>query len=343
MIAPGKPVRISNFEVRGGYTLLELLLSLALMVLVVAGIGMAIKVYYDTLVSQQRAIEQELVGRAVLNMLANDLRAGLQYKAADVSGLENLDASQMMMAGLGGMTGGATGGTGGTGDTGGDPTGGTGGGDPTGGATGGTGDATGDTTGGTAEEETDPALEDNAWYRPSFIGLSDQFTLDVSRLPRLDQYNILTTGLDATATPSDIKRISWMVSLSPGQQSQQSLDPAGDALGGLFRREVDRAVSAYRGEPDSPDRPDEYAKLLATEVVSMQLRYFDGTDWKADWASETAGGYPLAVEIVLMIDGDRHPSSSSAAKNTAINTDNLKAYRLVVHLPVAEIIPEEDE
>lgn len=338
---------------RFGYTLLELLLSLALTVVVVAGIAQAINLYFRVLTRQQQQIEQDLVGRAVLTMMANDLRAALQYKAADVSGIENLSVTEALTAGLGSMLGGAAGGAAGgaSGDpAAGDPAAGAAGGGATGGGVVGGGATGGGATGGAAPaggeaaaEEEDPAEQDNAWYRPAFVGLPGQLTVDVSRLPRLDQYSQLTTGLEATSTPSDIKRVAWLVSLNGGAADPDSLDPVADSMGGLYRREVDRAASAYRKDPDSPSQPDEYSKLIAPEVVSMQFRYFDGTDWKTEWASEDEGGFPLAVEITLLLDSSRNAALAGKPGGlTGVDPDQVKPYRLVVNLPSAEIIPEEE-
>lgn len=332
-----------------GYTLLELLLSLALTVIVFAGIATAITVFYQALVSQQRQIEQDLLARNLMAMISNDLRAGLQYKAADVAGIENLAVSEALMGGLAGGGGAATGGgSGGTDDGGGSGTGQGSGGQGTGGQGSGgqgTGGASGMGGSGEESEEPDPATVDNAWYRPSFIGNSSQFTLDVSRLPRPDQYNALTTDLSATSTPSDIKRVAWMVALQPGNaQGRDSLDPVGESMGGLYRREVDRAVSAYREEPDMPPGPDEYSRLMATEVVGLQFRYFDGDKWQDQWESGAVGGYPLAVEVTLLLDPDRTSDNPAASGNrqTGSGNQHLRSWRGVVHLPVAEIIPAED-
>ncbi|MFN9881410.1 MAG: hypothetical protein ACK557_23305, partial [Planctomycetota bacterium] len=80
--------------------MLELILAMGLAVLVLISIGMAINIYLQLLTQQQAYIEQQQVARNVLAMVANDLRAALQYKAADVSGLENLSASQSLIQGL---------------------------------------------------------------------------------------------------------------------------------------------------------------------------------------------------------------------------------------------------
>lgn len=358
-----RKARRRTHAVRRGYTLLELILSLALTVVVFMGIAAAMSVFYSALTGQQRLVEQELIGRSILNMIAADLRAGLQYKAADVAGIENLVVSEALAAGIGGgAAGGAGAGTGsggegagddeagddsadggGTGDSGtGGGTGGTGtGGTGTGGGTAGTAGGTGAAT---DEEESDPAEEDNAWYRPSFVGNASQFTLDISRLPRIDQVNALTSDLSATATPADLKRVAWMVMLDGAPQAN-SLDPAADAMGGLYRREVDRAVSAFSREPDMPSSPDQYSRLLATEVISLQFRYFDGENWKTEWESASVGGYPLAVEVRLLLDPDRSPDAPPrpGGQNNTPDFENARLFRTVVHLPVAEIMPPEEE
>ena len=168
---------IASYRKSAGYTLLELILALALSVIVLVTIGMAIQLYMVALTKQQALIERKQVARSVLEMIANDLRAGIQYKAEDYSDLENLVQSQLL--------------------------------------------AMGSLAGATSEEESgeeapieDPIVDEEAVsFRPTLLGNQNLILLDISRLPRLDQYNPLVAIAEtAVQTPSDVKSLTYFVS-----------------------------------------------------------------------------------------------------------------------------------
>jgi len=80
---------------RCGYSLLELILAMALMVVVMSGIASAINLYMVQLAKQQARVERELVSRNALRMMGNDIRAAVQYKATDFGGLNTLLRDQV--------------------------------------------------------------------------------------------------------------------------------------------------------------------------------------------------------------------------------------------------------
>ena len=73
-----------------GYTLLELLLALGLTVIIVSLIGTAIQTNGLTLTRVQASVERKQAARGILGMMQNDLRAGIQYKANEYAGLQDL-------------------------------------------------------------------------------------------------------------------------------------------------------------------------------------------------------------------------------------------------------------
>lgn len=330
---------------RRGLTLLELLLALALSVLIVSAITGAIFIYMITLTRQQSELEQKQVVRSVALMIQNDLRAALQYKAADVAGIENLSATQSMAAGLPPELSGALGG-GGQG-TGGDDQGGEdqGGEDQTGGTGGGgTGQAASGADPAAADEETEE--EDASNWRPILVGDASRLVIDVSRLPRLDQYNTLVIGDENGAyTPSDIKSIAYMVGQGNSEASASEFDSEIAELGGLYRREIDRAVAAFRGEEGPPEVVDSFCRLIAPEISEIEFRYFDGSDWLSEWDSVEQGAFPMAIEVSLAFDPLRvwNRSSMASTDETArVSGEELQYYRTVIHLPMAEPPPEEE-
>jgi type II secretory pathway pseudopilin PulG len=359
------PIRSARFcnlrqHVRSGYTLLELILALALSVLVISMITMAINVYLVNLNRQQTTIEQKQLVRSVMRMIASDIRAGLQYKAIDVSGIENLQASQSLIAGIlatqgtdpnladaaaglaGGLTGGAGANAGGGASTG--TTGGAGG---TGGSGAGSGSSSSGGTPSTSSSATeDEPAEEEVSYRPTLVGNETILNIDISRLPRLDQYHSLLTGGDLSSqTGSDVKAINYLVSSSPAPGQQTEFEPEVANLGGLYRRQIDRAVADFRGEIIAPSSPDEYSQLLAPEIVEIRFRYFDGSDWTSSWDSEEQGGFPLAIEVTIVLDPQRVKDAISGAQRSLSVRDLLRmeTYRTVVHLPCAEAPAEASE
>ena len=93
----GRPAFVANSR---GFTLLEVLLALALMVIVVAGIGTAINTHLYRLTLQQQRIESKQVSRSIVTMIQNDIRGAIQFKPEDHSGLEDLTASLDLVAGI---------------------------------------------------------------------------------------------------------------------------------------------------------------------------------------------------------------------------------------------------
>lgn len=301
-LRPGLPEgsRFDSKRARAGYTLLELLLALGLSVVVFSAVGAGVQIYLVALTKQQAMVEQKQVARALLAMIGNDLRAGIQYKATDYSGLDNLIQTQTMM-----LTGGAA----------------------------------------AEEEEEEPEsliVEEEVSFRPTMLGSSNVLMIDISRLPRLDQYNpLVASAEDEVQSPSDIKSLSYFVSLSEGGVESAIEFQPNKAPGGLYRREIDRAVAEYRGETDLMLAPDEFTRLIANEVVDISFQYFDGEDWQSEWDSVESGGFPVAIEVNIMIDPVRSAAGSQDYTIDQSDPDQMQIFRTVVDLPVAEPIESE--
>jgi type II secretory pathway pseudopilin PulG len=302
---------------RFGYTLLELLLALSLSVLVITAIGTATQVYLFSLTRHQNLIEQRQITRGLLNVISNDLRAGIQYKANDYSGLENLVATTQLTVNQGL--------------------------DQLAALEAGDLDAAANPPEEPASEEdveTEPVIDEEAVaFRPSLVGSSNTIALDISRMPRMDQYN----STEANQTQSDIKTLSYFFSPSAPSNSgsHNSIRLKGDNNGGLYRREVDRAVAAFNQDSGQVSTPDESSELLATEVSQIRFRYFDGEQWLNEWDSTELGGFPPAIEVVIAVDPRR--SNPTGRPATHISDNIIVEYRTVVHLPAADIIEPDDE
>ena len=74
---------------------------------------------------------------------------------------------------------------------------------------------------------------------------------------------------------------------------------ANDGPLGLARAEGDRfQMSQAEADGDMSLLADR-AEFLAPEIDYLAFRYFDGVDWQEDWDSEALGALPLAIEITI--------------------------------------------
>lgn len=204
--------------------------------------------------------------------------------------------------------------------------------------------------GGSGDSATsEEAASETAPPKPGVYG--DQFNLqiDLSRLPRVEEFQALESGQsNVSDIPSDIKTVSWYLAEGDSSATQRSvLDGAGSASGGLIRREMDRAVTSYANYAGTVDSLASGEQLIAPEVTSLEFRYFDGAEWLTEWDMEEKKGLPMAVEITIAIrplvsDNEAQASGQPQAVDDGSN-DML--YRTVVHLPSARPAEEtaEDE
>lgn len=375
---------------RCAYTLLELLLALALTVLVSGLIGMLLQIYYKTSELSQAEVRQTQIARNLLRMIADDLRSVVRYQEFDDSTLSTvLSASAGGATGggaagesSGGSTGGSTGGTspggttppssggsgstipGGTtpptsgGGTGGSSVAGGGGSDSTGMSSGGAGDSA-DPSGNT----TDLAASTTPPPTPGLYGNQYELMIDVSRLPRPDQYYALqnsTLDVQMPDVPSDIKSVLYYVQSSGNTMGIQ--DPlqngsltgipiegnAADAVkagGGLVRRQLDRAVTQWANSQGQNDRLLRTGELLAPEVVSLEFNYFDGTQWVTQWDSSQQN-LPMVIKIQLGMQDPRVAKNQPLSAGTPVSTmaaDQLqtygiRVYELSVAIPGAQLM-----
>jgi len=318
----GDPKRI---QCRRGFTLLELLLALALTSLVVVVIGMAIDFHLRTLDSSRTTVEEAMVARAVLRHIAKDLRNAVLYEPIDLSSVQEMVGEadpatlQGAMDSLGGTDGSES------------------------------GDALGTEVTASGLDELDSLnTQDIAGTVeptsvPGLFGNQYELQVDVSHLPRVDQYEAALAALAEGATPdivSDVKTVAYFLRTDESQSVGVGLAGRLEDIGsGLIRREMDRAMTSWASQSGTLDPSAGGGSMLAPEVNYLEFRYFDGLEWQVEWDSEQMGGLPVAVEITVGIDptGGADPEtldSREAGQLAAVDMSEY-LYRLVVHLPVA--------
>lgn len=354
---------------RSAFTLLELILALALTVFAVSLIGTIMRIYANDFATKGEDIRRMQLARSLLNMIADDIRSVLTQQEYDGAVLEQLMGSAAA-GGTGTPTSGASpsmgSGTGSSGSTlnpsstvnpsstantsstSSANTSSTAGGGGTGGSGSGTGSgtsmsSTGSATGATA---TDPNadLATTATAMPlGLYGSQYQLLLDASRLPRPDEYyaqqqNSILGGT-LVDVPGDVKTICYYVQ-SPTNMgvNDQLAELTGvsttDGMSaGLVRRRLDRAVSAFAEEQGQMDQLLRTGDLVAPEVVSIEFSYFDGTQWLTSWDSSTQS-MPWLIQITLAMQSARGEKKSPFTPGTPISLiplEDRQAYGIEVY------------
>jgi hypothetical protein len=193
----------------------------------------------------------------------------------------------------------------------------------------------------TTEEATKAAVV-------QLVGSAAELRFDISRLPRIDQYEgILTqTGeLSATDLPSDVKTIVYFIRSEQsaqayaGNPNEVGGEAGTDGYGrGLMRAELDRAVNLYAESAGSTDSVYAGAQLLADEVVGLGFEYFDGTEWLTEWDSATSGGLPRAIRIWLSVQPTYGMSEEEIANASAGKEVESTDFYFVISLPTAPLV-----
>ncbi|XZE35222.1 prepilin-type N-terminal cleavage/methylation domain-containing protein [Pirellulaceae bacterium SH501] len=281
---------------RFGFTLLELILALMLTAVVAGLVGSLVQLYLINQNTGREQVKQAQLARAILNMIAEDIRTTVRYQPFDSSGLsEILGGGQ----GGGGQTAGAA---------------------PTGQAGGGAAPSPfgADAMSGTASPTSGNAAGDSgttalAMLPPGIYGSESSIEIDISKLPRPDEY-YATEGDLATGTlgdmPSDIKTVNYYVQAPRPDGVKDPLagltvlgagvETTSAGPGGLVRRSLDRAITQYAYEQASTDSLLRTGELVATEVISIEFQYFDGTMWQLQWDSSVQG-LPKVIKITIAL------------------------------------------
>ena len=293
---------------RSAYSLLELILSMALMVIIMSMVAGAINTYMVRVARQQAQVERDILSRNALTMMANDIRAAVEYKAADYGGINTLLESISLANGVA------------------------------------AGELSAEEAAEIEADEEGLILDEEVVsFRPSLVGTSRSIMIDISRLPRLDQYNPLLALKESgkQSTISDIKSVGYFVSSQAGGYDPNVVRRENEVTGGMYRREIDRAVSQFRGDDQLAERPDEFSQLVAAEVAEIGFRYFDGQDWSDDWDSAESGSFPTAVEVSLVVDPRRTSSATASYQYSGFDARLMERHKLTVYLPTAEPVAED--
>jgi type II secretory pathway pseudopilin PulG len=298
-----KSLQRARHKRRAAMTLLELILALFIASLVMLAIGMAMQLQVFTLDSRRNVVEEVQLARAILRQISDDLRSAARYEELTIS-----DSSQALETepSTSGASGGSSGGAAGAGSS----------------------SSTTDQAS-SAVDNLDVENTTSTTSIPGIFGNQIQLQIDVSRLPRIDEYQPLlpTDSSQMMTVPSGFQTVAYYL----GTQ----IDPTtGEQVTGLMRRELDRTITAYANQTGNIASIDSQGELLAAEVTAIEFRYFDGTQYLLEWDTAATTALPLAVEVSIWL---RPPVSGRAAEEKD-QTNTL--YRMVVAIPTGELPPD---
>jgi hypothetical protein len=317
----------SRRATRDAFTLLEVLLTLSMSVVLMMLVGGAIQFYARDMNVRDMDIRQTQLASAVMQMIEDDLRATLHSEPVDMSGLESLLAS---------VAGGESGGGGQAG--------------------GGEEDLS---AAGIESEDTSSVAETSTadlqsgvavLEAPGLIGNQSQIQIDLSRLPRLEEYVAMLDdtieGIDDV--PSDLKTVAYFVqsegTLGGVLDPLDALDPeaASGGSGGLVRRSLDRAATVEAAITGGLSRLNQTGELLAPEIAGIEFSYWDGVTWQLEWSSDAYGQLPLAVMVKLYMADPVSQAAGTSALGSGQIDDSVRTFTHIVRLPLARPVEEED-
>lgn len=310
------------------YTLVEVLITLSLMVVLMALVGMAIDTQLRALDTSRTEVEEAQLARAILDKISREIRSVVIAVKE-----ENLEVDQDSLStaiSIGSATG-----------------------------------VIDDSTASSATESLETATEKPesgtvAGTLPGIYGDKEWIQIDFGKLPRAESFGsrqVTAEGTSLWDRLSPAKTVLYYLGEDTGQL-EDDVDPLEltGTLGhlndtssrkyGLFRRQLDRMVTKYFVDSGTESSIEQYDDPMSPEVENLEFQYYDGDEqeWVDSWDMDEMEKLPIAVRIILEIRrkdigrsfAARLSGSGSEAQRTVI-------YSQTVMVPITFVRAEEEE
>lgn len=318
-----------------GFTLVEVLLSLGLLMLVLAAAYSALVLFQRVTYLGRRDAELSQLARAIESRIAADIRC-VRFEDATATPAQETGAAAGEVVTMDSGVGAA------------DDTGGT----TTLPSTSSSASLGSSTTTETAPDTSDP-LTAYMTQGAGLFGTPTTLVLHVSRPQRELGSGATPSPLDLNtlamaATSSEWRSVSYFLAIAGtgGLQGAVGNTAAGGTASyslasgsqGLARLDEDRLmVQQVADTGGGVDQLAQGASVLAPEVTEIQFRYFDGVSWVESWDSVAMNSLPKAVEVTLWIDPDANDEKAIASLAGGVNSVTASSsYRFVVSVPLAD-------
>jgi hypothetical protein len=301
---------------RKAFTLLEVILALALTMVTVILMGTAIHVNAGVTEKSRDQVEEAQLARALLQRIADDLRNAVPYQppaggsssssSSNSSGGTSTSATQAMSATSAGS-----------------------------GASSSSGSAAGSSS---SSGTSNPSMPVSG----GLFGDVQSLQIETAHRPRLTR--AMLAAVEDGSQPSmlsDIRIVNYSFG-PPTGAAPTGLSSSGNAAGGVYRSEMDRSLfyMAVQQGQSNPSNPVKLGDPTVGEVIDLKFTYYDGTTANDEWDSNQQGKLPSAVRVVLTIHSARRSRGSSLGGlglGGASREQRDAVYDMLVDLPNAPV------
>lgn len=290
---------------RRGFTLLEVILALALATVLLAAVWASLDLFYRYSDAGREQADQLQVARAIFQALERDLRSAIQPPEVPVTppptGASSNDSSS--------------------------------------------GSSQSSTTSNSSSTTSGTSSSSSATETPPqplvFVGDPESFVLQ-SLLPQsLEQASLTPSASGATGYRRDLQWIGWSATgkLPTNIPSDVTIPPPPpqDEIDGrpqVIRWQTDVVGNSQESAPPPASFP--IPPEVIPELLRFHVRYFDGLEWADTWDSQIEGGLPLAVEIEVDIASYAEVEAVRESKRQFRPRDaEFKTHKTVIPLPIA--------
>lgn len=304
-----------------GFTLLEVILALALGSILLAAVWSSLELFWRYSDAGREESDQLQISRAVFQAIERDLRSTIPLPPAASSSTTGSSSTTSGNSTTGNSS--ATSSSGGTS-----------------GNTSGTTSSTGDTS----SSSTTTSTAVSAVSPIHFVGDDAAFVCQ-SLLPQsLEQASLAASMQGAPAFRRDLQWVGWSASGKlPANTPTGSPVPPPPTLEEVDGRpQVVRWQMDVLGDQSNPNQQPESFPVppeVIPELLRLRFRYFDGIEWLETWDSDLAGGLPYAVEIEIDVASTAEIEAVREARRQHRPRDAaFKTHKIVISLPMNSIV-----
>lgn len=285
----------TNLTRRAAFTLLELMLSLALTAALLTVVYSSLSLHWRFSTLGQIEVERAQIARAILTKISADIRSTMyappvdEYvpdeTSEDDTGTPDSDADEFLVEPIVEVT------------------------DPA--------EAYSGSSIGVFGDAVSVVLHINRPYRPDTN--SDEQILNPESQSSQKSISYFLAGGEGS-----------LASMVAGQfQTKQEYD---DGIDGLARMSGDRFTLTLADQQGDMVQLASQTKLLAEEINTLSFEYHDGVEWLTEWDSDVQGRVPNAIGVTIEFREPEHPEGSILYHQPSESTDS---YRIVVPLVVS--------
>ena len=321
------------------FTLMEVVLAIALTAVVVYLLTTAIELYLFSVDASRTRVESAQLARTLLDQIADDLTSTRLYTPQAGGGGQ---FGGPPVGGGPGPNGGGSPGSAGGGPNANQGAGLSGGGGVTGGS--GSGGSTGGGPSGGGLGPMSPTSSQGLFGTEEVIRVDRGPSANWERATRLVDPQETTSKYNMPTTVRYYFLSAQHVSTERAAREGVSDERSAANVTGLYRETIPTASISPQDDPLAPSaQPQKGAtvELLAPEVVGFTMQYFDGKQFLDAWDSIRANGLPVGVEITITLAEPSFQSTPDADEQQRrdegrYSANELVEYRRFVYLPLIE-------